>query len=614
MSMKVESAEHSSPELQHNVEVPDTGSNDARRPTNRTARRQAASKTARKEIRKEARKVPYLSLREGRYYFMRRYPVRLCRRGCVTEPVYRVSLKTADRLCAERLARKEAYRFDRLVDELDRKCELPHAAPQRVVDAAVVLADDVPVVARRFEALLLYSDDLDRGEKLSAAEFEEYSGELNTQRSQLRVANGRGDYDAVAEDARGFLEAEKLKCDEGSDTWKSLLKEMMLAQLRALRGIADRLDGETIPPADSAKAPAPLRSEDDLDDLDRAFDHWQTKNRPKAKTVIEAKAVWARLKSFTGKSRVSTLTRIDMLGFQSNEGKRMVGGKPIRPQTVNKLMGLLRAIIGLAVDDLLREREIVSPLEKLRKDKVKPGDVTEKQDLSEEQLKTFFRGPVHAQGERPIGGAGEAAYWLPTLVHITGARMAELAQLSVHEVVVRDGIVCLWVTARDNNEQAALHQLSTKAREELFESSLKTGASRRIIPVHPRVLELGFMEYVEYVRRSGSFALFPDMRPDDKGNIAGNYSKWFNRYLKRVRIKARGVDWISFRHTLKTWMRDAQIHPDVQDYIQGHTATRVSQTYGRFPPKTVLAELSKLSFPALDDVPKWTPGMMRGRA
>ncbi|MDE2299401.1 MAG: hypothetical protein KGK18_14705, partial [Burkholderiales bacterium] len=227
MSMKVESAEHSSPELQHEGHAPDTAAASLHRP-NRAERRQADANTARKE----ARKVPYLSEREGHFYFVRRYPVFLVKQGYFTTPACRVGLKTSDRLQAERLVRRLAYRFDRLVEAFGQECEPGHGAVSQSANAALVLADDVPVLARRFEALLLHSDDLDRSEKLSPQELQEYIGDVEDQRKQLRVANACGDYDAVAEDTRSFLETEKLQCAEGSEVWKGLLKEVMLAQLR----------------------------------------------------------------------------------------------------------------------------------------------------------------------------------------------------------------------------------------------------------------------------------------------------------------------------------------------------------------------------------------------
>jgi integrase len=584
MAVRVESAEHSSPELRTEGDLP----------AHRAEPREAA--------RKPVRKVPYLSKRQGRYFFVRRYPQRLLAQGCFTEPTCRVALNTADRLDAEVAARRLAANFDRAIADFDAQFLASPALETAKVSARLVLADDVAPLARRFGALLLHSDDVDRSEKLSPEELVEYVGQVEAQRSQLRLANACGDHAAVADDVRGFLEAEKLECPEGTEVWKGLLREMMLAQLNALRGIMERLEGQERPTPLQA---VPLRSEGDLDDLDRAFAHWESKARPTGKTLIEARSIFRRLKSYTGKSRISTLTREELLAFQKEEGKRMVRDCLVRPQTVNKMMGLLRAIFSLVCDDLLSDRGVVNPLHKMRKERVKSSDIIEKQDLSSEQLGALFTGPVHSKQQRPLGGGGEASYWLPILGYTTGARMRELAQLSVHEVVVRDGVICLWVTNRDDREQAELHQLSEKQRLQLFETSLKTGASRRIIPVHPDVLSRGFMDYVEHVRASGSHALFPDIRPDCKGNLAGNYSKWFNLYLARVGIKRRGLDWISFRHTLKTLMREARIEQEVRDYLEGHTSERAAQNYGRFPPAMLLAEVKKLSFPILTHVPIW---------
>jgi integrase len=258
----------------------------------------------------------------------------------------------------------------------------------------------------------------------------------------------------------------------------------------------------------------------------------------------------------------------------------------------------------LACDDLLAARGVANPLANLRKQKVRSSDVIEKQDLSDEELRKLFQGPVHVGRARPAGGAGEAAFWLPILGFTTGARMRELAQLSVHEVVLRDGVTCLWLTNREDDEQNIEH-LTEDERERLFKKSLKTGDSRRIVPVHSTVLALGFMDYVQTLREARSPALFPDLRVDCHGNVAGNFSKWFNLYLNRVGIKIRGLDWISFRHTLKTAMREAHIPQDVADYLTGHSAGRVAQSYGRFPPKTMREHIEKLTFPALLEIPQW---------
>jgi hypothetical protein len=150
-----------------------------------------------------------------------------------------------------------------------------------------------------------------------------------------------------------------------------------------------------------------------------------------------------------------------------------------------------------------------------------------------------------------------------------------------------------------------------------IERSMKTGQSRRIVPLHPELLRLGFLDYVEWLRKQGAVRLFPLIRPDSKGNVAGNFSKWFNGYLRTIKLKRRGLDWISFRHLLKTQCRTLRIDSDVQDYIEGHQGKRVSQNYGQFMPQTLHEAISAIPLPGLSKVPRWSAPVGRyteGRA
>ena len=48
----------------------------------------------------------------------------------------------------------------------------------------------------------------------------------------------------------------------------------------------------------------------------------------------------------------------------------------------------------------------------------------------------YAAAPVYQQGYRPLGGKGEAAYWLPLLALYSGARLNELAPMRVGDVQV----------------------------------------------------------------------------------------------------------------------------------------------------------------------------------
>ena len=78
------------------------------------------------------------------------------------------------------------------------------------------------------------------------------------------------------------------------------------------------------------------------------------------------------------------------------------------------------------------------------------------------------------------------------------------------------------------------------------EKRLKTLSSERLVPIHPRLVEIGLLDHVEMLRGRGEKRLFPelDQRRDGFGQTA---SKWFARYRERLGIKS---PFHSFRHTV----------------------------------------------------------------
>lgn len=214
-----------------------------------------------------------------------------------------------------------AVRFDEVIERLASRDARRGVAPGPS-DSNVVRRDDVAAVASRFQSLLLHSDDLDRGECLSSEQLRAYVDEVQAQRAQVRIANARGDYESMSDEARGFLQAENLTIDEGSETWRRLLKATTQAQLNALRDIMKRLDGEPVPTPDAHPA---IRGLGDIDHIDGAVDHWIKKTRPRPKTIIEACSLPSRLKTFRGKCRIGALTRDEYVSFQASEAAPRVG-------------------------------------------------------------------------------------------------------------------------------------------------------------------------------------------------------------------------------------------------------------------------------------------------
>jgi integrase len=96
----------------------------------------------------------------------------------------------------------------------------------------------------------------------------------------------------------------------------------------------------------------------------------------------------------------------------------------------------------------------------------------------------------------------------------TGARLEELCQLHQEDVRDEEGI---WVISI--NDQG--------------EKKLKTHASKRIIPVHPKLIELGLPDYVTSQQDKGETRLFPELTRGRDGYSTAA-SKWFSRYRQSI--------------------------------------------------------------------------------
>lgn len=131
------------------------------------------------------------------------------------------------------------------------------------------------------------------------------------------------------------------------------------------------------------------------------------------------------------------------------------------------------------------------------------------------ELKSLFDTPLFTAHEWPQGAKCAAGVWLPLLALFSGARQAEIAGLQVTNVQHETDTPLLFIVA------------DRKAGK-----TPKTKVSERVIPVHPQLVKLGFLEYVEARAREGVHAwLFPAVAPDQHRALAA-WSKWFSRYMR----------------------------------------------------------------------------------
>lgn len=255
--------------------------------------------------------------------------------------------------------------------------------------------------------------------------------------------------------------------------------------------------------------------------------------------------------------------------------------KPLHPKTVNKKLALLRAVIQVAIDDEMEglNEQSFNPFRNTEVEE--PKGAKPRIAYSIEQLNALMASPVFAEGARPIAGRGEAAYWLPLLALYTGARLEELGQLRIEDVQTLQDVPFLFLRPEAG--------------------SIKTGEERRV-PLHPEVLRLGFLEYIEKVKQKGELVVFPLLDVSSRGKRTVMWGKWYGRYLREtLKIEDPRITFHSFRHTFKDACREAGITEEVHDALTGHKRGNVGRSYGGdgFPLGVLAEAVKKISYAGL---------------
>lgn len=113
-------------------------------------------------------------------------------------------------------------------------------------------------------------------------------------------------------------------------------------------------------------------------------------------------------------------------------------------------------------------------------------------------------------------------YWITLLSAYSGARLNEVCQLKVSDISKTDGI---W---------------TMNINDDSDDKSIKTKSGNRMIPLHPKLLNLGFLNYLNQIKNQNQEKLFPQLKKMRSTRYGTLISRWFGRYLKKLGIKQKG--------------------------------------------------------------------------
>ena len=103
------------------------------------------------------------------------------------------------------------------------------------------------------------------------------------------------------------------------------------------------------------------------------------------------------------------------------------------------------------------------------------------------------------------------------------------------------------------------------------DKSIKTEAGNRIIPLHPKLLDLGLLGYAKQIQSQNQEKLFPNLKKMKSTGYGTMISHWFARYLKRLGIKKKGKNFHSFRHTVVNKLITTKVYEPFIKELIGHS-------------------------------------------
>ena len=521
------------------------------------------------------------------------------------------SLNTSDEGRARRDAQPIIQAWLREFEDLRRprpltEAELQNAIWKRYVE--LIAADE------KFRLAIPTEDDLkaiwvhieeefggpDLGSLRALEAIEGEFGEEQRQRvarlAKVRADVARGEVRSVADTVQRIIEERRLELEPGSEGYKKLALAVQRAEIEALNRAGERDAGDwSGEPRDKMVRPPTVVVHPPGETILELFDryHREAPGRVSEDGWDQNRKIVALFDQFVGgDAHISELNRknvrdwkgelfkwprraADTAAFKGLSFRKVIElnatiGKPVIAQkTVNKYLSALGGFSTWLLGNGFTSESVMDAmflqLDRSKKE-VYPFDA--------DQLKIIFRSPLfnkcggddheHEKGKVEVR---DWRYWLPWLAAYSGARLGELAQLLTKDVRQIHGKWCLHITEEGSDAK-----------------STKTGGSMRVVPIHSKLLALGFDKYHSRAVALGRKQLF-EIEPDARGYFSGQPSKFFGGYFRAIGVKVdKRHNFHSFRHSAADAFRRGGYDDSEFNVLLGHTKATTTGRYGNIKP------------------------------
>lgn len=459
------------------------------------------------------------------------------------------------------------------------------------------------------------------------SEPEAFSQDLDAVRNSIKKAVVSGDVSIFVETVEQLAQWRGYRLiDKTGDELQALTYEFLRAAQEGCQVLFDRQCGKFAEP-DLPEAAQPLPAAWELDiQPKRSQQQVQPKLSDVAPLYIERLSVahektqstslrwWRLFTDFCHDKSLAKVTATDVYDFfesrlHAEESPWSMGYCSTVARGLSEAFGLAKTK-GLCshnpVNDLDAMPKISAAEEKKRK---KP-----RFRYSVAQLNIIFGSDWYDPAARNWRGRMKwdlaARYWVPLLCLYHGLRVREPLQLHVQDIEFGSCPLLHIQVEEDDEEDDDAKNAAVPTRR------LKNPATKRAVPLHPVLLQLGFMDFVSVVAQWGSnppLFLSALPKPGGKKPMWGRaYEQCFGRYVREVLCFGNGYCNHSFRHTLEFFLRDTQLDElwpaGVSQFYSGRTLPSDTdkkffreqgseRLYGQgFDPRRILPYVKKIQY------------------
>lgn len=534
--------------------------------------------------------------RAGVWYYVRRVPADVAE--VFDRPIVTRSLRTTEKKQAKSLAAGHDAQMERII-MVTRGRVLPKDRIKKLVAEYLAGAldryDDILMFQAGDSVSQLTVDMLTEKSKQGIAGFK---ADVSTE--FLKAANhvdGKfltADFDAVKEIGDVLASSEGVELEQGER--ERLYRELLTAQSRLFNALAARVNGDYAAFDREKKKADAERNKNYItfSQLISEFEKFESKRRAwKPKTLDQFRAESALLLELIGDRDLSEINRRDTINdcwtvlqkYPSNRRKKYKD-TPLKEilkkknyhvidtRTINRHMGRLSDLIRFAIKEELLDSNTNHAEGKQIQIKRLPID--EREPFDKKDIQNLVNAICTQRISKPD------RFWALLVSLFQGFRPSEIYKLTESSIVEQDGITCFDL-------------LSVGA------GNSKTKAGRRIVPIHEKLIEFGF------VRWAGT----------KKGKLfsgtSDNFGDWFNRNesaakgfkVKYVTTEPKKVLY-SFRHSFSDELKRSGIEEHKVSALMGHDITENNAglsvaRYGSAMPVSVLAvALSHVRYDGVD--------------